>query len=202
MNARFLSVSLSMAALALAAGTDALAQGRGGAGGMGGMGGGASQGMQGGGMATQIQRGVDAAPASAPIDRSGDLRSMNRNRSSSSTQDQQQPQFQMQPQQQPQQQSRTPQELLQQNTKLSDNVAKLLPAGTDVQAAASGFKNLGEFVAAAHVSNNLGIPFADLKTKLLAGDSLGTAIQALKPDVDGQIEARKARTKADELTSG
>jgi hypothetical protein len=58
--------------------------------------------------------------------------------------------------------AKTPGELLQQNTKLSENLSKLLPAGTDLQSAASGFKNLGEFVAAVHVSHNLGIPFADL----------------------------------------
>jgi hypothetical protein len=34
-------------------------------------------------------------------------------------------------------------------------VAKLLPAGADLQAAASGFATLGDFVAALHVSSNL-----------------------------------------------
>ena len=81
-------------------------------------------------------------------------------------------------------------------------MAKLLPAGTDLQAAASGFGNLGEFVSAAHVSNNLGIPFADLKTRLLAGDSPRTAIHALKPGADAQLEVRRARARADELTKG
>lgn len=88
-------------------------------------------------------------------------------------------------------------ELLQQNTRLSDGLAKMLPAGTDLQTAASGFRNLGEFVAAVHVSNNLGIPFADLKTKMMAGDNLGDAIRALRPDADSQVEARKARAKAE-----
>lgn len=94
--------------------------------------------------------------------------------------------------------ARAPGELLQQNTKLSGNLGKLLPAGTDLQAAASGFKNLGEFVAAVHVSNNLGIPFADLKARIMTGDSLGDAIRALRPDADAQIEARKARAQAED----
>jgi hypothetical protein len=194
MNARFLSVSLSLAAMVLAASADAVAQGRGGGGGgmgnsgMGGaMGGGASRGMQGGGgMPSGMQHGIESAPSS--VERPVDPRSSNSQR-----QDAAAPQSQQQ---------RTPQDLLQQNSKLSENLAKLLPAGTNVQAAASGFGNLGEFVAAVHVSNNLGIPFADLKTRMLAGDSLGSAIQALKPGVDGQVEARKARAHADELTRG
>jgi len=93
---------------------------------------------------------------------------------------------------------RTPGELLQQNTRLSENLGKVLPAGTDLQTAASGFKNLGEFVAAVHVSNNLGVPFADLKARMMTGDSLGDAIRALRPDADAQIEARKARAQAED----
>lgn len=87
-------------------------------------------------------------------------------------------------------------ELLQQNTKLSENLSKLLPAGAGLQSAASGFKNLGEFVAAVHVSHNLGIPFADLKTKMMAGDSLGGAIKVLRPGADSQAEVKKARAQA------
>lgn len=185
MNARLLSISLSVVAVVLMAGTDALAQGRGMGGGMGG-GGMGHGGMSGGGinnMPSGIERSMDrsAMPGGA----------QERGRSSDAGQ--------AAPEQK---QNRTAQELLQQNTRLSDNVAKLLPAGTDVQAAAAGFKNLGEFVAAAHVSNNLGIPFADLKTKLLAGDSLGSAIHSLKPEADAQVEARKAHARADELTKG
>jgi hypothetical protein len=80
--------------------------------------------------------------------------------------------------------------------RLAGALAKLLPAGTDLRAEASGFRTLGDFVAAAHVSNNLAIPFADLKAKIVKGDSLGEAIQALRPDTDAQIEARKARAMA------
>jgi len=145
----------------------------------GGMGGGMG-GAQAGGMPSGMQRGIE----SVPVERPGTVQ--DRGRSAS-----------VERQAPAQAQSKTPQNLLQQNTRLADNVAKLLPAGTDLQAAASGFKNLGEFVAAAHVSNNLGIPFADLKTKMMAGDSLGDAIHALRPEADAQVEARKARSRAE-----
>jgi hypothetical protein len=80
--------------------------------------------------------------------------------------------------------------------RLAGTLGKLLPAGTDLRAEATGFRTLGDFVAAAHVSNNLAIPFAALKAKIIKGDSLGEAIQALRPDTDAQIEARKARAMA------
>jgi len=151
MNARFVSIALSLA-LILVASTGALAQMRG----YGGMGGGTPSGTQ---------RG----PLDRPV---------------------------------PEERQPTAQEALQQNPRVAGDVAKLLPAGADLQAAASGFATLGDFVAALHVSSNLAISFADLKAKMLASKDLGAAIQALKPDADGQIEARKAREKADELTKG
>src|SRR5215469_11922345 len=62
---------------------------------------------------------------------------------------------------------KTPGQLLSHNTQLSDKLKSLLPPGTDLQAAADGFKNLGQFVAAVHVSHNLGIPFDQLKAKMI-----------------------------------
>src|SRR5262249_49862424 len=53
------------------------------------------------------------------------------------------------------------------NTKLASKLQGLLPPGTNLQTASSGFKNLGQFVAAVHVSHNLGIPFDQLKAKML-----------------------------------
>src|SRR5262249_15830156 len=94
--------------------------------------------------------------------------------------------------------SKAPEQLLSQNSKLSDNVAKLLPPGTNLESAAQGFKNLGQFVAAVHVSHNLGIPFSDLKTKVMSGDSLGQAIGDLKPSVNSRDEAKKAKRQAKE----
>jgi len=92
---------------------------------------------------------------------------------------------------------KTPGELIVQNEKLSSRLAAKLPAGTDLQLAAGGFKHLGDFVSAVHVSNNLGIPFADLKSRIGAGDTLGEAIRALKPGVDTAAEARRAQKQAE-----
>jgi len=92
--------------------------------------------------------------------------------------------------------SKTANDLIQLNTRLSDNLSRLLPTGTDMQTAASGFENLGEFVAAVHVSSNLGVSFDALKSQMLNGDSLGEAIHVLNPNADAQAEARKARAQA------
>jgi len=81
-------------------------------------------------------------------------------------------------------------------TPLAQSLAKLLPSGTDLRSAASGFASLGDFVAALHVSRNLQVSFADLKAKIVGGGNLGSAIAALRPDTDSQIEARKGRAAA------
>lgn len=93
---------------------------------------------------------------------------------------------------------KTPDEILAQNNKLSQSLANLLPPGTNLADASKGFKNLGQFVAAAHVSHNLNVPFADLKSKMVSGESLGRAIGDLKPDVNAKDEARKANKQAKE----
>ena len=93
---------------------------------------------------------------------------------------------------------KTPGELLTQNTRLSSKLHGLLPANTDLQTAASGFKNLGQFVAAVHVSHNLGIPFDKLKAEMTGGSSLGKAIQTLAPHADAKAEAKKAQKQADQ----
>jgi len=79
---------------------------------------------------------------------------------------------------------------------LAGSLAKRLPKGTDLRAAASGFRTLGDFVAAVHVSSNLKIPFADVKARMMNGGTLGTAIATLRPELDSQIEARRARADA------
>lgn len=68
------------------------------------------------------------------------------------------------------------------NPKLEARLKALLPAGTNMQDAALGFKNWGQFVAAVHVSNNLNIPFSALKAKMTGANpmSLGQAIQSLR----------------------
>jgi hypothetical protein len=99
-----------------------------------------------------------------------------------------------------------------QNDKLSAKLTSLLPPGTDLKTAMDGFKNQGQFIAAAHVSKNLGIPFDQLKTKMIgtaatttspatSPESLGKAIHDLKPtlpETDVKIEADKAVTQAKE----
>ena len=144
------------------------------------MGGGAMGGGFGAGMSSGVERG---GPAATPSDRGAGFSSSRGPGGDASS---------------AAPGAKTPSDLLQRNTKLSDNLAKLLPAGTDVQSAASGFRNLGEFVAAVHVSKNLGIPFADLKDKMMAGGSLGNAIQALRPGADAQVESRRAHAQAED----
>jgi hypothetical protein len=185
MNTRTVSIGLSLAGLMIAASADVLGGGMGAGRGMGGGMGGATGGAYGG--MPSNQRGIETVP----VERRGDASERGRGASSDRPATERQDTRQSAA-------SKTPSELLQQNTRLSENIAKLLPAGTDLQSAASGFKNLGEFVAAAHVSSNLGIPFADLKAKILGGESLGGAIQSLRPEADGLIEARKARARAED----
>jgi hypothetical protein len=88
-------------------------------------------------------------------------------------------------------------ERFQNDPAFATKIKNLLGPGTtdaQVQAAMMGFKNRGQFMAAMHVSKNLGIPFDELKAKMTgvstnqAGQtvttapmSLGKAIQQLKP---------------------
>jgi len=103
------------------------------------------------------------------------------------------------------------------NTHLAANLQGLFPPGTDLQAASSGFKNLGQFCAAAHVSKNLGIPFDQLKAKMTGISSaspnstgaspaspvsLGKAIQQLRPQADAKSEVKKAELQAKEDIKG
>jgi hypothetical protein len=81
------------------------------------------------------------------------------------------------------------------NDQLAAKLQPLLPAGTNINDAASGFKNWGQFVAAVHVSHNLNIPFADLKAKMTGAQplSLGQAIQALQPSTTTTTSTRVRR---------
>jgi uncharacterized membrane protein YdfJ with MMPL/SSD domain len=83
---------------------------------------------------------------------------------------------------------------------LASKVHALLPAGTTLNQASTGFKNQGQFLAALHVSRNLGIPFSKLRTDM-TGDkhlSLGQSIQDLKPGAPATTEAHRAETEADD----
>ena len=83
---------------------------------------------------------------------------------------------------------------------LAAKVHALLPAGTTLNQASTGFKNQGQLIAALHVSRNLGIPFSKLKTDM-TGDkhlSLGQSIQDLKPSAHVTTETHRAETEADD----
>jgi hypothetical protein len=89
------------------------------------------------------------------------------------------------------------QEKLVRNKELTRELQTRL-SGEDVVGAAEGFKDLPQFVAAAHVSHNLRIPFAALKAKLLAAKRTGLrqAIQELRPAASAAIEAQRAQYDA------
>lgn len=89
------------------------------------------------------------------------------------------------------------QEKLQKNTNLASKLESRLPKGTDLMLAAEGFRNLGQFVAAVNVSNNLNIDFVQLKTSMVDdGLSLGQSIQKLRPTADATREASLAESQA------
>jgi hypothetical protein len=69
----------------------------------------------------------------------------------------------------------------------------------NLQSACSGFKNLGQCVAAMHVAKNLNLNFSDLQGKMTGANSvsLGKAIQQLGgSDVNAKSEAKKANKQA------
>jgi len=92
------------------------------------------------------------------------------------------------------------QQKLQKNTNLASKLSSRLPKGTDLMTASEGFRNLGQFVAAVNVSNNLGISFTELKSRMVDDHmSLGQAIKDLRPTADSTLQARRAESDADLL---
>ena len=88
----------------------------------------------------------------------------------------------------------SPSDVLSHNTAIAAKIKGL--TGKDAETACTGFKNLGQCVAAAHVAKNLDIPggFDALKAKMTGSGSvsLGKAIKELAPEADGKAEAKKA----------
>jgi hypothetical protein len=80
------------------------------------------------------------------------------------------------------------------NTRL----AAMVPAGMSAESACMGFKSLSECSAALHVSQNLRIPFADVKDRVASGQSLTAAVHALKPAANSRKEVRRAEDQARE----
>jgi len=74
----------------------------------------------------------------------------------------------------------------------------MLPAGTSLKEASSGFKNEKEFISAVYASKNLGIPFAQLKAKITGNRAmpLDAALRALRPDL-GKAKAKTEMAKAE-----
>ena len=90
------------------------------------------------------------------------------------------------------------------NPKLEARLLALLPPGTTIQDASQGFKNWGQFVAAVHVSNNLNIPFADLKTRmtgLTPGALPGTTVQTTPMSLGQAIQSLKGTTTTTETAT-
>lgn len=103
---------------------------------------------------------------------------------------------------------------IQRNPELTEKLQGLLPKtgpNSTLAGAASGFRNEGQFISALHASKNLGIPFDQLKTKMMGNPpttpsmKLGEAIHALKPtlsekDVDKVADTAEKEAKADVRT--
>ena len=94
----------------------------------------------------------------------------------------------------------SPSDVLSHNTAIAGKIKTL--TGEDAKTACSGFKNIGQCVAAAHVAKNLDIPggFDALRAKITGTGavSLGKAIQALAPNADAKAETKKANKQADD----
>ena len=116
--------------------------------------------------------------------------------------------------------SASPTDVLSHNSKLDSTLTmklqskNLLPVGTDLSSACSGFRNLGQCIAAIHVSHNLNLSFDCLKadmtglapatgTNCPAGTgtgsklSLGKSIQTLAPAANASAEAKTGTKQAD-----
>src|SRR5215470_15177359 len=106
---------------------------------------------------------------------------------------------------------KTVNDILTKDTKLADKISSL--TGESATDACAGFKNLGQCVAAAHVSKNLGISFDCLKDEMTGTAptdpktcptgtgtngkmSLGKSIQTLDPNADQKTESKKAENEA------
>ncbi len=84
------------------------------------------------------------------------------------------------------------------NPALSAKLSALLPPGTDLNAAAAGFHNMKDFVAALHASKDLGIPFDQLKAKLTGPghENLRKAIADLDPTANAKAAEKTAEKEA------
>ena len=94
----------------------------------------------------------------------------------------------------------TPAEHLAAQPQLSQRIQAMLPAGMTVDQAAAGFKNLGQFIAAVHVSKNLGIPFDQLKAQVTGPSAVSLGRQSTHssptPMPTAAVDAATAQAEA------
>jgi hypothetical protein len=112
----------------------------------------------------------------------------------------------------------SPQEVFNRNSTLNTTLTtklqskNLLPSGTDLKTACDGFRNLGQCMAAIHVSHNLNVPFACYKADMTGAAlptgttcpaavstsnlSLGKTIQAFSPNTNSGAEAKSGTKEA------
>jgi hypothetical protein len=84
------------------------------------------------------------------------------------------------------------------NSQLASRLQPLLPAGTSLASAARGFHSENQFIAALHAAQNLGIPFAQLKTEMTGRDHdpLAVAIFEQNSSIDALAAAKRAESQA------
>jgi hypothetical protein len=90
--------------------------------------------------------------------------------------------------------AKSPVTLLDQNTKLENKLSSFFPDGTDLSKEAAGFKNLGQFVSAVHVSHNLGIPFENLKCSELGTAAATEAGSTCSPSITNSTPLPLSKT--------
>jgi cytoskeletal protein RodZ len=78
----------------------------------------------------------------------------------------------------------------------STRLAAAVPQGMSAAEACAGFRNTLDCATTLHASQNLNIPFADLKSKVTGGEKLPAAIHDLKPEASAKSEARRAADQA------
>jgi len=78
------------------------------------------------------------------------------------------------------------------DSRLAGRVGPLVPRGQSLGDAAAGFKNEDQFLSTLHAANDSGIAFAELKDRVTAGQSLGTAMHEMKPSMDANASASAA----------
>ena len=80
---------------------------------------------------------------------------------------------------------------------LHERLKPLLNKGANMDLASEDFGDAEQFAAVAHAARNTEIPFMALKHRVVyEAQSLTAAIQELKPDLNGAVEAQRAYMQA------